>query len=99
MFSSFGETSPTTSCQMLFVPQAQEKQLKKIQEFYKDKPVLVVAESISAAESGAQIGFYLDKSRVRFAINSGAAKLVKLEISSELLKLAKLVETKSESGQ
>ena len=83
-------------CQMLFVPQAQEKHLAKIVEFYKDKPVLIVAESIAAAQTGAHVGFFLDKSRVRFAINPAAAKAAKLEISSELLKLAKVVENKAE---
>ena len=83
-------------CHMLFVTQAHEKDLKKIGEFRKDKPILIVAESIAAAQTGAHIGFYMDKSRLRFAINPTEAKAVKLEISSELLKLAKIVEGKSE---
>jgi hypothetical protein len=83
-------------CHILFVPQSQEKHLAKIREFVKGKPILVVAESIAAAQTGAHIGFYLEKSRVRFAINPAAARSVKLDVSSELLKLAKLVENKSE---
>lgn len=91
-------------CQILFMPEAQEKQLKKITEFYKKESTLIVAESIAAAESGAQVGFYLEKMPtgsfgVRFAINANAAKKVKLDMSSELLKLAKIVETKTEREQ
>jgi hypothetical protein len=95
----FASVDALERCHMLFVPEAQEKQLKKISEFCKDKPILIVAESAAAAENGAHIGFYLEKSRVRFAIKPSAAKQVKLEISSELLKLAKVIEPKPERAK
>jgi len=91
----FASTDALASCHMLFVPESAEKQLKKIAEFCKDKPILIVAESVSAAQSGAHLGIFLEKSRLRFAINPTAAKQVKLEVSSELLKLALIVETKA----
>lgn len=84
------------ACHMLFVPKAQEKHLERIRERLLDKHTLLVAESIAAAQAGAHIGFYLEKSRVRFAINPAEAKSSNLEVSSELLKLAKLVEKKAE---
>jgi hypothetical protein len=92
----FEDVDELETCHMLFVPGSQEKQLEKVAKFAKHKPMLIVAESITAAQSGAHIGFYLEKSRVRFAINPTAAKQAKLDVSSELLKLAKLVENKSE---
>ncbi|HUR28848.1 MAG TPA: YfiR family protein [Planctomycetota bacterium] len=92
----FATVDTLGNCHMLFVPAAHEKQLVKIAQFNKDRPVLIVAESIAAAQSGAHVGFYLEKSRVRFAINATAAKRAKLEVSSELLKLAKLVDNKAE---
>jgi hypothetical protein len=87
------------NCHLLFVPQSQEKHLEKVREFTKDKPILVVAESIAAAKSGAHVGFYLERAHVRFAINPTAAKQAKLDVSSELLKLAMLVESKPEGGR
>jgi len=95
----FNSIDALKDCHMLFVPLAQEKHLEKLAKLTKDKSVLIVAESISAAQTGAQIGFYLEKSKVRFAINPTAAKQAKLEVSSELLKLAKLVENKAERDQ
>lgn len=94
--SSVDELEP---CRMLFVTKSQEKHLEKIKAACKDKYTLVVAESISAAENGAHIGVYLEDAHLRFAINSAAAKQAKLEISSELLKLAKLVGEKAEGGR
>ena len=86
-------------CQLLFVPQAQEKQLEKIGKFYKDKPVLIVAESSMAARNGAHIGLYLEQSSLRFVINNPAAKQASLEISSELLKLATPLDKRSEADK
>lgn len=84
-------------CQLLFVPRAQEKQLEKIAQFYRDMPVLIVAESSTAARNGAHIGMYLEQSSLRFVINNQAAKQASLEISSELLKLATPLDKKSEA--
>ena len=77
-------------CQLLYVPTAREKQLEKISKFYKGKPTLIVAESEAAADNGAHIGIFLENSKLQFAINPSAAKLEKIEISSELLKLARI---------
>ena len=86
-------------CQLLFMPSASEKQLPKVLEFYKDKSTLIVAESALAAENGAHVGMYLEKSKLSFTINAVAAKHAKLELSSELLKLAKLTKDKTEQSQ
>ncbi len=94
-FASVDALAP--ECQLLFVPRAQEKQLEKIGKFYKDKPVLIVAESSAAARNGAHIGLYLEQSSLRFVINNPVAKQANLEISSELLKLATPLDKKSEA--
>ncbi|MEO6708564.1 MAG: YfiR family protein [Planctomycetota bacterium] len=91
----FASSEALANCHMLFVPESAEKQLKKISAFCKDKPILVVAESISAAQSGAHFGLFLEKSKLKFAINPMATRQAKLEVSSELLKLAVIVENKS----
>jgi hypothetical protein len=88
-FDSIDQVAP---CHLLFVPESQEKHLAKLRESHLGKPVLIVAESIAAAQRGAHIGVYMERSKGRFAICPEAAKQSKLEISSELLKLAKIVE-------
>jgi hypothetical protein len=60
------------------------------------KPVLLVGDAVKFAQRGGHIGFYFESNKIRFAINNGAAKKAKLDISSQLLKLAKLVETEPE---
>jgi hypothetical protein len=85
-------------CHILFVPASEEKNLARIQELTKDKPILLVTESLSAAEHGAHIGFFLEKSKAKFAVNTESVKASKLEVSSELLKLAKILESKSKES-
>lgn len=87
----FADRGALADCNMLFIPQGEEANLEAIRAHYADRPVLLIAESIAAAQRGAQIGFYIEKSKVRFAINGEAAKRAELEVSSELMKLAKIV--------
>ena len=54
-------------------------------------PVLVVGETPGFALKGAIINFYLDENKVRFEINNTAAKKSRLDIRSQLLRLAKKV--------
>ena len=46
--------------------------------------------------SGAQVGFYLAEDKVRFEVNLNRVEDAGLEISSELLKLARIVRTRAE---
>jgi len=55
------------------------------------KPVLVVDDRGGIVESGAQVGFYLVSGHVRFEVNLAKVKEAHLTISSELLKLARIV--------
>lgn len=95
-FVSIDELTPV---HVLFVASSEEKQVEKLRSNYADKPVMLVAESLAAAEQGAQIGFFFERSKVRFAINTTAMKAARLEASSELLKLAKIVETPAKEAR
>jgi hypothetical protein len=55
------------------------------------RAILVVGEVPGLAVEGSIANFYLENNKVRFEINVEAAKRGKLELSSELLKLARLV--------
>ncbi len=54
-------------------------------------PVLVVDDRDGTVKSGAQVGFYVASGRVRFEVNLSKVKESDLTISSELLKLARIV--------
>jgi hypothetical protein len=92
---AFEDIEALKECHLLFVPEDSDKQLPELLKFYKGKSTLLVGESLSIAESGVSIGCWIENARIRFAINNAAAKRAKLELSSELLKLAKPVEDKA----
>lgn len=97
---NFASSAELEHCQLIFVPVAGEKQLPKLLEFYKDKHVLIVAESTAAvAQGGAHIATNIENAKLRLSINPAAAKRAKLELSSELLKLARIVPDPAERGK
>jgi hypothetical protein len=55
------------------------------------RPILTVSDADGFAEAGGMIGLFIEDSRVRFAINLGAAESAHLTISSRLLNLARIV--------
>ncbi len=83
-------------CQILFVPESEEAQLPKILEKYKGRPVLIVGESAAAAEAGAGVALYFEKSKLQVAVNLQAVHASGIELSSELLKLARVIGPKPE---
>ena len=79
---------------IMFVGEVGKAELEKILEHTKDESVLVVGEEPGFAASKGVINFIIEKKRVRFEINPSAVKRARLVLSSELLKLAKIVEDK-----
>lgn len=57
-----------------------------------DRPVLTVGESERFALQGGTVRLFLEKRRMRFEINPGAAKRHGVHVSPELLVLARIVE-------
>jgi len=92
-FATLGELG---ECQMLFVPQSEEPNLAKILEKYKGRPVLVLGESAAAAEAGAGVALYFEKSKLQVAVNLQAVRASGIELSSELLKLARVIGARQE---
>lgn len=76
---------------MLFVSSSQSEMQAEITRVFKYKPVFLISDSDGAAEKGSTANFFVEKHSVRFAINTEVAKASQLQISSQLLKLAKLV--------
>lgn len=57
-----------------------------------DRGVLSVSDIDGFAENGGVIELYLEQNKVRFAINIEAARRAGLEMSSQLLRLARIVD-------
>lgn len=79
------------TCQLVFVSQKEEKQLPEILNSLKGASALVVGEGEHFAESGGAIQFFLENNKMRFAINVDAIQRARLEASSKLLALARIV--------
>lgn len=62
-----------------------------------DRPVLLFGDTTKFAKRGGIVGVYLENKKLRFAINKNVAKKARLEISSQILKLAVVVETEPDA--
>jgi hypothetical protein len=81
------------NCQVIFVSSSEKQRLRDIFENATAEHVLTVGEVEGFAQSGGIINFIEENNKVHFEINAEAARRTGLTISSELLKLAKLVKS------
>jgi hypothetical protein len=78
-------------CAVLFIAATESNNLGQIMNDLKDNAVLTIGDTNGYAEQGVMVNFYFEQNRVRFEINNDAAGRAKLKISSQLLKLARIV--------
>ena len=87
----FPSVEKLETCHLLFVPATEITQAPAIARRYSGSSVLIIGESPGFAEKYGLINFYIEKKRVNFEVNVDAAEREKLGISSQLLKLARIV--------
>jgi hypothetical protein len=80
-----------TKCNLLFISSSEINYLDKIINIIKNSNVLTVGENKDFLKAEGIINFLLEENKVRFEINLVAAKKSKLQIRSQLLRLAKNV--------
>jgi hypothetical protein len=80
-------------CQVVFICASEKARVTQILGELKDSRALTVSEINGFAEQGGIINFFSERNKVRFEINPEAAHRLGLTISSDLLKLAKLVKS------
>jgi hypothetical protein len=85
-----------SKARILFVGATETKRLPEILQAVAGDSVLTIGESEGFAERGGMIGFRTVDNRVRFDINVEQASRSGLKISSEVLKLARVVRTKEQ---
>jgi hypothetical protein len=76
------------TCHILYVGVSEAKRLDMIRDQLKGKPVLTVTDLENASLRGVIIEFVTNQNRIRFRINTQAAKAVNLTLSSKLLRVA-----------
>lgn len=80
-----------TGCHILFIGSSEKGRLSQILPSLGVARVLTVSETEEFVERGGMINFSLEESRVRLEINVDAAERAGLQISSKLLKVARVV--------
>jgi uncharacterized protein DUF4154 len=76
---------------IVFISDSESDRLPAILKSLEAAPVLTVGEMNQFAERGGVIRFKVDQERIRLEINVAAAQRSRLRISSQLLKLARIV--------
>lgn len=79
------------NCQIVFVSRSDSGRLEEILANIQGANVLTVGESDRFARQGGAFGFVMDKDKIRFEVNPGAARRAGVEVSSRLLKLGIIV--------
>jgi YfiR/HmsC-like/TonB-dependent Receptor Plug Domain len=85
------EPEEVRHCQIVFVGASEKNRLPDIIASLQKGNVLIVGETDRFADSGGTIQLTLEENHVHFAINTDAAEMAGLRISSKLLALAKIV--------
>lgn len=86
-----GAGNDLKACRVLFIAASESSNLDRILERLGNSPVLTLGDTDGYAERGVMVNFYREENRVRFEINREAAARARLGISSQLLKLARIV--------
>ncbi|MFH1109651.1 MAG: YfiR family protein [Planctomycetota bacterium] len=85
------------SCHILYISESLQSRWGSILELLGDAPVLVVGESDEFAAAGGMLSFVLSAGNIVFHLNRDAVERSKLQLSSKLMKLAKVVYPKEKS--
>jgi hypothetical protein len=78
-------------CQIVFISAADSSRIGELASRVGGLPVLIVSEGTDLAKRGATINFSIEDDRVRFEVNVEAAKRARLNISSQVLRVARIV--------
>ena len=90
--SQIGRVEDGLGCQLVFVSPSERERLAEILTFSSAQNWLTVSDIEGFAQRGGVIGLITVDNKVRFEINLTAARRAGLNISSSLLKLAKVIE-------
>lgn len=78
-------------CHVLFISNGSEKEFFNSIEHIQQKNILTVGDKQGLARKGSVINFIVVNNKVQFEINTKSAERANLKISSQLLKIARIV--------
>lgn len=79
-------------CHLLFISASEARRLDSVLAQLARHPLITVGDSENFARRGGIIGFYTDGRKVRFEINVAAARRKGVKLSSELLRLGRIID-------
>lgn len=89
----FNKVEEISTCHILYV-NLKSDELKNVFEHLKNRNVLTVGDNNTFARQGGMIRFFTEEKKTRIRINLESAKEADLIISSKLLRLADIVDSK-----
>ena len=92
--SRFDSSDAVRDCQLLFIAERNPGRLAAIVQEASESPVLTVSDVAKSATNGVMIEFFLEKDRLRFAVNIDAMERSQIKLGSRILSLAVIVRTK-----
>lgn len=84
-------TSDIRSVHILYVPASGARSMDRVLSEASRRPVLTVSEVSGFCKRGGVLNFYRDGEYIRFEANPDAARSAGLQVSSQLLRLARIV--------
>jgi hypothetical protein len=88
---AIGADAPLRACHVLYVENLDTRRTARLIESVKGVPILTVGHSPGFAVAGGIAEFFVDGGKMRFAVNVEAAQRARVQLSSRLLGLAKIV--------
>jgi hypothetical protein len=79
-------------CHIVFIGRAEQGRFKTVLAKLAFRPILTVSDIGDFAQAGGMIGLVEAEQRIRFDINLTATQQANLKLSSQLLKLATIVD-------
>jgi hypothetical protein len=83
------------ACRVLFISASEQARVRQILAVVSRAPTLTVSDAPQFVEQDGMIQFVAEGNKVRFAVNVSAAERAGLSLSSELLRVAVSVKTRS----
>jgi hypothetical protein len=90
----FQRAEDTGPCHILFINWGKGDKLKQLLADLKGRSVLTVSDAADFARQGGMVRFLTENNKIRIRINLKATKAADLTISSKLLRLAEIVDSK-----
>ncbi|MDT8389395.1 MAG: YfiR family protein [Lentisphaeria bacterium] len=99
-FDTNADIAQLKRCQVLFLADADEENLRRILQAVSSWPILTIGDCPGFVDRGGVIGFVTRERRVAFEINQSAMAKASLAVRSQLMRLAaRIVDTDPPTGE